>query len=403
MNRVEWNPKLYSIGVMYEKILKKYTIPQSVSIVEAEMTALYPKDTIALEKEARKIYKLPYVEAATHTFSHPFVWEEIKDDTLRPEFRLKVKGYKFSLEREIKGSLQYINTKLSPKEKANTVFWSGDCMPQEETLAYLYKKKILNINGGETIITNDKPWLNLVAPYGIKRGEYQQVYTGAQNENIYTNGWLGPFWGFKKVIQTFELTENPRRLKPIDIYYHFYAASKRASLNALNEVYQWALKQDTMPIYTSQYIPKVQEFYDTSIAKEKKNWEFYGMKALKTLRINENMSYLNLKNSKGVLGFRKHKEVTYLHLNAPVTTKTIILDKTLVEDANYLIDTNGEVVQKDTSHFKINAYVELDLNYHLKKGCFLRSSPKAQRTSVKDNKVHLHFKTKEATFVVECK
>jgi len=28
------------------------------------------------------------------------------------------------------------------------------------------------------------------------------------NENIFTNLWKGPFWGYINVMQTFELTEN---------------------------------------------------------------------------------------------------------------------------------------------------------------------------------------------------
>jgi hypothetical protein len=47
-----------------------------------------------------------------------------------------------------------------------------------------------------------------------------------QNENVYTNLWISPFWGYINVIQTFELIENPRRLKSISIYYHFYTSGE---------------------------------------------------------------------------------------------------------------------------------------------------------------------------------
>ena len=85
-----------------------------------------------------------------------------------------------------------------------------------------------------------------IGPSGVNYGPYFQVYAPVQNENIYTNLWTGPFWGFLNVIQTFELTENPRRLKPISIY-HFYSGQKLASLNALKRVYEWAISREGGP------------------------------------------------------------------------------------------------------------------------------------------------------------
>lgn len=408
MNKAEWDPRSFSIGVMYEKILKKYTIPQGVSIVEAEMNprGLYPKDSAALEAMAQKIYALPYVEAATHTYTHPFKWMQIKEGRLSPQYRLKVEDYNFSIDREINGSLSYINSRLLSKDKkpAKTVYWTGDCMPQEDVLEYTYKHDILNINGGDTIITNDKPWLSLVAPLGLKRGEYRQVYTGAENENVYTNDWLGPFWGFKKVIQTFELTNTPRRLKPIDIYYHFYAASKTASLTALDEVYQWALLEEVMPIYTSEYIPKVLEFYDMSMSKENNRWHFYGMKELKTLRVDKENLHLVYKSSQSIIGQKKEGKSTYVHLNTQASI--LELQEGKKADENYLIDTNAQVLgyinEGKQISFHLKGYVDIVLNYHLKKGCELHTKSNLISKEKKGSEIGLKFKTKEADVLIQC-
>ena len=409
MNRVESNPRIYSIGMVYEKILKKYAIPQSVSIVEAEISpiGIYPKDSPALEKIAQKIYELDHVEAATHTFTHPFYWGEIQDDDLDEKYRLKVNGYDFSLDREIVGSLDYINSRLMPEGKSmtNTVYWTGDCSPTEEVLEYVYKNNILNINGGLTVITNDKPWLALVSPLGIKRGEYHQIYTGAENENVYTNHFTGPFWGYKKVIQTFQLTDKPRRLKPIDIYYHFYAASKIASLTALEDVFEWALSQETMPIYTSEYIPKVMEFYDLSMFKTREGWHFKGMKELKTLRLDESLNSIDYKASSGVLGERREGTQRYVHLDTHVPLE-LHLKKDANKDVNYLVDTNAEVVNyketNDDRTFSLKSYVDVVLNYHLQEGCNIQTIPRAISTVKKGNLVSLKFKGKEANVVIRC-
>lgn len=411
MNRAEWDAKQYSIGVTYEKILKRYTIPQSVSIVEAETSpkGLYPEDSASLEEMAKKIYALDYVEAATHTFSHPFEWTKIKEGDLDEAYRLKVKDYDFSIEREIEGSLEYINTHLLPqgKKKAQSVYWTGDCSPEKEILEHVYKNDLLNINGGQTVIVNDKPWLSLVAPYGIRKGEYYQIYTGAENENEYTNHFTGPFWGYKKVVQTFKLTDKPRRLKPIDIYYHFYAASKTASLKALQDVFEWALAQETMPIYTSEYIPKVMEFYDLSMSKNAEVWHFEGMKELKTLRLDESMGEVVLNGSLAVTGQRREGSVRYVHLNTLSPSIDLELGAKGIENENYLVDTNAEILNYRANgeevSFRLRSHVQISLNYHLKKGCTLTSEPKALKELKKGGVSSLEFNVKEADVLVRCR
>ena len=64
----------------YEKILKKYTIPHSVSVVVAEID---PKLT-GNEKSipvARDILKLPHIEVGSHGYAHPFDWKVKKTKT----------------------------------------------------------------------------------------------------------------------------------------------------------------------------------------------------------------------------------------------------------------------------------------------------------------------------------
>jgi hypothetical protein len=85
---------------------------------------------------------------------------------------------------------------------------------------------------------------------------------------MYTNEWTGPFYGYERVIETFELTDKNYRSKPVDIYYHFYSASKAASIRALHKVYQWAIAQPLTHIYASQYIQKVLDFESTTLARE---------------------------------------------------------------------------------------------------------------------------------------
>ncbi len=413
MSRVEWNNDLFDGETIYEEILKKYKIPMSVSIIEGETApyGLYPKLSPKLEKIAKKMFALENVEGATHTFSHPFFWGKISKDGkhLDAKYRLKIPNYNnFSISREIAGSLKYINEKLMPKgKKANIVFWSGDCLPRENALSFVHKNNILNINGGDTVIVDATPYLSLIAPLGLKRGDYYQVHTGQQDENVYTEDWTNRFWGFKRVIQTYKLTNAPRRFKPIDIYYHFYSGSKRASLTALQDVFEWAIKQDVIPIYTSMYIPKVLDFFYISEAKLDKN-SFYvsGVKSLKTLRVSKNRN-VDFEKSKGVVGEKVYLDSKYIHLAPKQTDVKVVFSKTR-KDQNYLLSSNGilEDFQRKNKNLQISfkAFVPLKIEYHLKKGCKLLETPKADKKEIKNQVIKLSYeKEREAIIKIQCK
>ena len=413
MNRVEWNPKLFSGGVMLNEILKVYKIPHSISVVGAEVEpdGMYPKLVPQLTKIEKEIYALKNVEGATHTFSHPFKWGQIKHGNLSPKYRLKVKGYKFSLDKEILGSLKYINTKFIPKgrKKAHTVFWSGDCQPPEKILDYMYKHKILNMNGGDTYITNSQPWQSYIAPFGIERGDYYQIYTGEQDENVYTNDWLGPFWGFKKVVQTFKLTNSPRRFKVVDIYYHPYSGSKRASVNALKYVFDWAIKQDLMPIYTTEYIPKAMDFYTVSISHDDGEWLFSGMKSIKTVRIEQKGAGVNFRKSKNVLGFKHFENHTYVSIgreSSAIVTKTDSSKDS--KDWAYLVSANAKVSDEKFSkhgfYMNFDGYVGVRVKFHIPKSCSIKMKPRARIKHLSNDIVSLRYNSsKKVGIDVICK
>jgi len=411
-SRVEWDTKMMGGESIYKNILTKYKIPHSVSIVGASVNpeGIYPKDSKKTIQTVRKIYALDNVEPATHTYSHPFFWQKIKNDHLDAKYRLPVKNYNFSLDREIGVSLKNINQRYIKKghRRAHTVFWSGDCSPPYFVLDYVYKHNILNINGGDTYITNTKPWLSYIAPFGVERDEYYQIYTGAQDENVYTNDWLGPFWGFKKVVQTFKLTNSPRRFKPIDIYYHYYSGTKRAALNALYYVFDWALKQDVMPIYTTEYIPKAMDFYSASLAKEGDDYYVAGCKDLKNLRVEDRHPTVDFNTSVGVLGERDFENHTYISL-APNRSEFLVrLKKRTAKKDAYLKASNAKVVafKRDgaNSYYHFKGWVDLKLLFSIPSNCHIRSDKVWQKKEQLSEGVQLHFKNiKEAQVYVLCR
>ncbi|MBD3796516.1 MAG: hypothetical protein IE887_02050 [Campylobacterales bacterium] len=385
MNGVEFDPELVSGDIIYKEILKKYPFPHSVSVIGAEImpNGLYPEQSQRLLKITSEMYALENVEPATHTFTHPFYWGEIKNGDLVKEYRLQPAGYKFSLDYELSGMLNYINENLleqNSTKKAQTVYWSGDCIPKINTLEYTYKHHILNINGGDTTINNSSPWLTLVTPYDLQRGENYQIYTGAQNENVFTNDWLGTFWGFKKFVQTFQLTDSPRRLKPIDVYYHLYSGSKKASLNALRYVFDWVMAQkNIMPLFTAEYIPKMMDYYTISIAEENGTWLYAGMDAIKTLRLEHKNFGVDLQNDTTVLGVQHFEKHPYISLDqhAQHIAKPM---KQQASDNAYLISANGKIEEfinnSDSKRYRFSGHIPLELSSYVPKKLYTSRNSK---------------------------
>lgn len=310
--------------VLLQEIFEKYRIPQTMSIIEAETAphGLYPDQSQQMEDIARKMFKLPHIEAASHTFTHPFLWDSsvkhgVFSENAEAQQSLNIPGYKMDFERETAGSAEYIRKQLVPAGKSVEILqWSGDTAPNEAALKASYEAGLVNINGGDTSISKAQPTLTAIGALGITKGNYLQVYAPITNENIYTNLWQGPYYGFERVLETFEMTDKPRRIKPVGIYYHTYSASKAAGLKALKKVYDWALSQPLHPVRTSEFIRKVQDFHTYAIAREGDGWRVRGAGQLRTLRMPYSVNDITptLAQGVGVAGVSEGAEGSYLHL-----------------------------------------------------------------------------------------
>jgi len=370
--------------VLLREVIARYRIPHTVSVIQGELAGdgMFRELAPALEDIARRIFALPHVEIASHSYSHPFYWRALAKAQPGAGYEgralnLVLPGYTLDLKTEIAGSAAYIDARLAPPGKKTRVFlWTGDTVPTDEAVETADRAGLLNMNGGDTIITRSAPTLTRVAGLGIRRGAGFQVFAPMQNENVYTNLWTGPYYGYQRAIETFELTETPRRLKPINIYYHTYSASKQASLAALHRVYAWALAQPVVPVYASDYIRKVLDFESLAIARDLRaaqpTWRVRGAGELRTLRLPADAP-VALAASRNVAGARPGPGGVYVHLtdaDATVVAAREAAPMVYVHDAagwirDFVRDASG-------IRFALHAYDRPEFKLAHAQGCRVR-------------------------------
>jgi polysaccharide biosynthesis protein PelA len=385
-SRVEFPGPDYSGEALYQQIFTRYKIPMTLSVIEGEVgpKGLYPQISPRLEEIARKMFALPYVDIGTHTYSHPFEWEKVDATTGEridrgggdTAFSLNIPNYTFNIDREITGSIDYINSRLAPPGKKTVILqWPGNCEPPALVVRKVYAAGVDNINGGDTVITRSADsWTN-IAPIGVDKGPgAYQVYAPNQDENVYTNDWLGPFYGFTRVLETFDLTDKPLRFKPIDLYYHMYSGTKVASLRALEQIFSTVLKEPVLPVRVVDYTHKVLDWRSFAVARvvapagaagsADSNWLVRGDGGVRELRAPSG-SVPDLRASVGVTGYAVGSDGTYIHFADGAAT-VALTQANLAQTANaqlpYIAMANGYVRQfKRTTHglaFEFGGYYQ---------------------------------------------
>ncbi len=361
--------------VVLNRVVKKYALPMTISVIEAELspTGLYPDLSPSAEAIAREIFKQPNVAIASHSYSHPFVWRKAAAD-VNEGYNLRIPGYRFDARREIEGSIRYIESRLAPVGKRVEMFlWTGDCVAGSEALELTKRAGIMNMNGGDTVATRSQPTVTQVEGLGVPRKSSFQVYAPNQNENVYTNNWSGPFYGFERAIETFQFTEAPRRLKPIDIYFHTYITAKAAGMKSLDKVFAYALAQETTPVYVADYARKVIDFQSLAIAKTTSGWRIRGAAQLRTLRLPAAMGWPDMAASQAVAGFNLLRDEVFIHLSADTAELVLTADK---KESPRLVSANARVerFEKTVDGFRwdLSGYVSMKFSLAHVQACRVR-------------------------------
>ncbi len=301
-----------------EHVLKKYDLPVTASFVVAGIQP--PPGGMGNRHRmevARKIARLPNVEVGIHGFAHPMDWRARQ----QAHCSYNVPGYKMSAEKEIAFSAKFVNNEINPPGKPVMVMlWTGWCNPAEDQLAIAGREGLYNLNGGDPIMDGQFPsYLHLVPP--IHRvGKQTQYFTSASNEYILTEEWKPPYHRWANVIDTFKRSGTPRRLIPINVYYHFYVAEKKPAMVATQKIFDWVLSQKTAPLWTTQYVDVVRDFAAARlgrVAGSPEVWRVINGGFCRTVRFDRVDRHVDMSRSKGVLGYSRHPTLgaMYVHLD----------------------------------------------------------------------------------------
>lgn len=302
--------------IIRDQILRRYQLPFTASVVVG-FTAPPPvgKGTPADAAVARSIFALDNVEVGSHGFAHPLDWRDPTGEVSVPE----LPGYRMSSEWEIARSTEYINRELAPPNKpCRIMLWTGACNPSDEQLATAYRLGLRNLNGGDPRMDAHFPsYAHLQPPVHLVGGQ-PQFFTSAANDYILTDEWKPPYYRFRNVLQTFARSGAPRRVVPVDVYFHFYSARNITALTALREVLDWAARQPLAPLFASEYVDVVHDAQSARLARlGDGRWLVRKGPSLRTVRFDDPHLLVDVARSRGVLGFVQEPALgaTYVHLD----------------------------------------------------------------------------------------
>jgi len=351
--------------VILDEVLRGRHIPITVSFVTAELDREILGNRYTM-KIAQESFALPHIEPAVHGFSHPLDWKrrlttfavpnysvEIDPDDQEMQALLKETLYDMGavvivpweeyLRAETVRAADFLNKTFSVETKVN--LWTGNCLPPAEAISMVDERGLRNMNGGDGRFDRAHPSYTQLAALVRHVGGLRQIHTSNANETIYTNDWTGPFYGIIHVIETYKQTEYPtlidgppRRVSPMNLYYHFYSGEREESLLALGKVYDYAEKSEPICLWVSDYCDIVDGFFSADMSETSEGWSFSNYGACSTVRFDDEERFVDLDRSKGVLGFARWEKSLYVHL-VPGGPATLVWSEQAPTQP-YLIDSN---------------------------------------------------------------
>lgn len=351
-----------SAEVVLRELIAPYPdLPVTVGVIGADIDSRYGH-VEAARRAARALFELPQVEVATHSYTHPYRWPFFENYDQRLEAQPTDAGdlrwsaavrdglgylarrfapngavsrgekehshskgdpprayaqFPFDLDQEMRGAVEAAQSLAPAGKPARLYLWSGNADPFEEAIASTRKLGVRNMNGGDSRFDADFPSLTNVAAVARPVGAERQTYAVNSNDFLYITDGQGRDHGFLHLQATLAGTEEPRRLKPVNVYYHMYAGEVAAQLAAVRHNLDQARKSLLTPIPASQY-PAIAEGFATTeiLAIDGSTWRIRNRGALQTVRFDDATGLaLDLTRCTGVIGQNRKGSTLYVSLD----------------------------------------------------------------------------------------
>jgi polysaccharide biosynthesis protein PelA len=418
-------------GVVLRELIAPYPdLPVAIGVIGADIDERYGGPEAA-RAVARELYALPQVEVATHTYTHPYQWsffesydralEEringpdesewtaVVGDRMRRVARRLFPGFvrknaetetkfidddppraysefPFDLDQEVRGAITAAE-EMAPEGKRGTLYlWSGGAEPFEAAIARTRRIGLRNLNGGDSRIDADYPSISYLSPIARSVGAERQIYAADANDYIFITDGGGREHGFLNLDTTISATENPRRLKPIDVYYHMFAGERPAQLAGVKHHLDAGRQALVTPIAASHYAAIADGFFSTQITSlGESSWLIQNRGALQTLRFDDAAGLaVDLGRSVGVLGQRKKGNVLYVALDEAYAEPIVALGPDSGGNAGtpYLID--GRWTFRDLRRNECGGFTVMAKGYGTGQMAWGGVKPGVYRVSVRD-------------------
>ena len=385
-----------------EAIVPFPDLPVSVGLIAGDVESELGGQA-ASSAVASRLFALPQVEVASHTYTHPFNWQFFETYDRNEELRrieqaqspalslrehftrrvLEVAGRPmpsdrtnkyvagsddlprtylrrpFDLALETAGALK-ASEGLAPRGKRAAVYlWSGDTTPYPAAIKAVREAGARNLNGGDARLDAEYPSVAYLPPISRFAAGERQIYAGNSNENTYTNDWTGPYYGFFMLEKTLANTESPRRLKPFNLYYHMYSGEKAAALASVQHMLARARAERVIPVRASHYAAIADDFFGVDIVQvDLFSWAVSRRGALATVRFDdaEQLS-VDHARSEGVLGSTRHGASLFVSLD-PALERAVVTLRSRTGEQTARRDAEGPIASLVDSRWQLSGLVQ---------------------------------------------
>lgn len=324
--------------VMRQRILKRFYLPFTVAVCEADLRGWRPgqnpADAPRNEQLARSIYEMPNIAAASNSFSTPAHWSV--GESISGPLNEHAKSARRDVQREVAGSMTYIHNKLLPAGKSvSLMLWPDFAPPTPEALSFCGSIGVQSLtrtrHGGDSVLELVSSAPQYAA--GMDHSMSTEVFAS-------TRASVTP----KEQLAHFQSTVAARRTTPVAVGSSFLDAQNGEKLADLEKLLDWCVEQPLRAMPAAQYAASVRDAMQTRILRVAENhWIVLNGGQARTLRLPASCGVLDLGRSRGISGYAVHGDQIYIHtLGRPRSEIVLSREKSETPDL-HLVECSAHI------------------------------------------------------------